>query len=237
MAQVRKEGVEILRVLCGSRAYGLHDEDSDYDYHSVYVVPTSRLLMLGQGALKNTQWEEGGAEDNTGWELGHFLNLATHCNPTVLETFVAPVVRNADGTLDERGEQLRALFPYVLSRKRVLDAFRGYASNQRKKMFEPYGEDKERRMRKAAVAYLRSLYHGQELLREGTYSPRIEDEVWWKRLRAIRSGEEARQGRVIDWAAELEAYIEYAYEHSKVQLEPDFDAVNGVLLQMRRENW
>ena len=63
---VKNEGTQILKVLCGSRAYGLNDEDSDYDYHGVYVVPTSRLLVI-DSRIKETQWVEGESEDNTAW--------------------------------------------------------------------------------------------------------------------------------------------------------------------------
>jgi len=37
----------ILKVLVGSRAHGLANKDSDYDYRAVYVLPTSKILSLG----------------------------------------------------------------------------------------------------------------------------------------------------------------------------------------------
>ncbi|KKK67334.1 hypothetical protein LCGC14_2955100, partial [marine sediment metagenome] len=158
--QVRDAGIEILRVLCGSRAYGLHDDDSDFDYHGIFVVPTNRLLSIGP-KIRETAWVEGTEQDNTAWEVGHFLKLAVQCNPTILETFVAPVEMQ-----DGWGERVRALFPYVISRKQVYEAFRGYSRNQRKKMFEPTGGVRAgERMWKFAVAYIRVLYHGIRLLR------------------------------------------------------------------------
>src|SRR3990167_7517113 len=71
--------------------------------------------------------------DTQGWELGRFLFLATKCNPTVLETFVAPTVFNDSCPVSAQGNlavELRGLLPYVLSRQLVHDAFRGYAPNQ-----------------------------------------------------------------------------------------------------------
>lgn len=32
---------QVLKVLVGSRAHGLHNQDSDFDYRGVYVAPTS----------------------------------------------------------------------------------------------------------------------------------------------------------------------------------------------------
>ncbi|KKK55536.1 hypothetical protein LCGC14_3073540 [marine sediment metagenome] len=79
----------ILKVLTGSRAYGLETPESDFDFHGVYVTPTSQLLAIGPKP-KESIWKEGD-EDFQSWEIGRFLDLAVHCNPTVLETFVAPV--------------------------------------------------------------------------------------------------------------------------------------------------
>ena len=227
---VKNEGTQILKVLCGSRAYGLNDADSDYDYHGVYVVPTSRLLAI-DSRIKETQWVEGESEDNTAWEIGHFLRLATHCNPTILETFVAPVKEST-----ETGLELRKLFPYVLARKRVFDAFRGYAANQRKKMFEPTSADKERRMQKAAIAYLRSLWHGTILLMNGTYMTQVSPD-WRKELMVIRNSDKLDKAHVIQLAEMLESNIEEAYQESSVPEEPDMDKVNEFLLRVRKENW
>jgi Predicted nucleotidyltransferase. len=63
------------------------------------------LLTLGTPHATTT-WIEG-KEDNTSWEIGHFLHLATKCNPTILETFLAPVVETTPW-----GDELRALFPF-----------------------------------------------------------------------------------------------------------------------------
>src|ERR1035437_2558917 len=107
---------EILKVIVGSQAHGLATDESDWDYRGVFVVPTVEILKIG-GNIKNTNWIEGDV-DSTRWEIGHFLNMAVHCNPTVLETFLAPKVDiNAANWTDENvidwGEELRKLFPYV----------------------------------------------------------------------------------------------------------------------------
>jgi len=236
MAHLKNEGTEILRVLCGSRAYGLEDETSDFDYHGVYVVPTSRLLSIGYRIKESTYFDgEGSNQDNTAWELRHFLELALQCNPTVLETFVAPVKNATD-----LGRFLRTLFPYVLNKKRIYDAFRGYAHQQRLKMFDGTSmvktENNYRRMRKAAIAYLRSLYHGEQLLRCGAYEPYIPDGEIRHFLRSLRQGE-PQIHEVIEIAQTLEAAITTAYHLSELPTEPDLDRVNAFLLRVRQEMW
>lgn len=228
--QVKASGTQMLKVLCGSRAYGLEDENSDYDYHHVFVLPTNELLRLDAN-YKETNWVEGSDADNTGWELKHFLSLATHCNPTILETFVAPVVETTP-----LGDELRALFPYVLKRDAVYNAFRGYAHNQRKKMFEPYGEDKEKRMIKAAIAYLRSLIHGYHLLRYGTYQTKL-DSGWQGALYEIKQSTKLDKAYVISEAEHLEEELLTAYKMSQIPEHIDMTPINEFLLKVRKENW
>src|SRR3990167_11312657 len=120
----------ILKVLVGSHAHGRAGPDSDIDPRGVFVHPTSAILSLGQKP-SNTSWVEadkaaGEKDDSTAWELGHFLHLATHCNPTILEVFAAPVVEQA-----EEGRALSMLFPPILSRKCRRDEFVGYGLNRR----------------------------------------------------------------------------------------------------------
>ncbi len=251
----------IIKTLAGSRAYGLETEGSDWDFHGVYATPTSKLLSIGPTPATSV-WQSGDtADDFQSWELGHFLHLATKCNPTVLETFVAPVVVSEDPTLILSygmdiappppgapyaltiGEGLRALFPYVLARKRVFDAFRGYAHNQRAKLFskpdDPTAPQPTGRAWKFATQYLRVLLQGERLLLTGEL---VLDMTRYGIMNGapflmdVRNGKFS-MGHVIDKAAELEAKLKEAYEDSDMQEEPDLDAVNDFLLKVRRENW
>ena len=165
------ESALILKVLTGSRAHHLHTEQSDYDYRGVFVQPTKAILSL-LGHPKQTSWvecrvpEEGGRkEDDTAWEIGHFLHLATHSNPSILEVFAAPIMEAT-----EEGKAMQALLPYVWSPSSVRDAFIGYGLNQRKKMLE----NKDARPNKYAVAYLRTLIQGVGLLEHGTIPIRMD---------------------------------------------------------------
>ncbi len=229
----------VLKVLTGSRAYGLERENSDWDYHAVHIAPTSDLLKLGP-APKGHVWDESKDEDRQTWEIGHFLHLATRCNPTILETFVAPAVQL---TLPFAPE-LRSLLPYVLNRKRIHDSFLGYAHNQRTKLFkkpdDPTKDQPTDRAWKFATQYMRVLIVGEALLRTGELvidmAQHGPGEYTVNFLRDVRHGNFSL-GNVVDRAAKLEAQLKAAYEKSEVQETGNLDAINEFLLRVRIKSW
>ena len=235
----------ILKVIVGSRAHGVADSDSDVDYRGVFVLPTREILALG-ARPKQTAWVEGvpipeGAEDtargkvdDTAWEIGHFLNLAVHCNPTILEVFAAPI--DLEGFATEDGERLRALFPLVWNPRAVRDAFMGYGLNQRKKFLD----NKDGRSAKYAQAYLRTLYQGNVLLREGWLPVDMRPTPIYDTLRRWRErrpdGRPAfAVGAVIDLCEEYRCLVEEAWPVCPQK--PDLGRVNDFLLDVRRRYW
>lgn len=223
----------ILKVLVGSRAHGLHTEQSDYDYRGVFVQPTQEILKIG-GHVQRTSWvegrdvkEAGNKIDDTAWEIGHFLELATHCNPSILEVFAAPVVEEGTNWI---GRTLQELFPAVWHPRRVRDAFIGYGLNQRKKFLE----DKDQRPHKYAVAYLRVLLQAERLLTHGVLPTNMQYHEEYQTLIAFKTGVVSR-GQVIDKCLYWQARVENAAEHCKH--EPDLDKVNDFLLDVRRRYW
>lgn len=215
----------LLKVLVGSRAHGLATAESDYDYRGVYIVPTDELLKLG-ASPKTTQWIEGEVDD-TSWELGHFLKMATQCNPTILETFLAPIVEHSP----QHAWDLRGLFPHLLDSKRIVDAFIGYGLNQRKKFLE----NKNDRPKKYAVAYLRTLFQAEELLRTGTFTVRVVDTEVGPMLKRWKE-EEAPAGEVIQECINWEMKVMKAFEESE-PLVPNLELVNEFLLKVRKSNF
>jgi predicted nucleotidyltransferase len=216
----------ILKVLVGSKAHGLDTPLSDWDYRGVFVTPTADLLALRGDKAKTTTWIEGDVDD-TSWELGHFLHLATHCNPTILETFLSPVQE-----ADENGLELRELFPKVWNSKGVRAAFVGYGMNQRKKFLE----DKDGRPNKFAAAYLRSLFAGWQLLTDGTFTVRVADTEVGELVRRFKNGEYESKGEVIDACERWEKRLNGAYERNPSR-ETDIASVNAFLLKVRKENF
>lgn len=230
--------IDILKVLVGSQAHGLATPQSDYDYRGVFVIPTTELLKLG---VKNssTSWIED-KDDDTSWEVGHFLNLAVRSNPTILETFLAPrmiYMTGEEHRNDKLGRELQELFPYVWNSEGVLKSFLGYGKNQRVKFFE----NKDKRASKYAVAYLRTLYQGWELLTKGTFTIRVADtEIgealkYWKSL-GVGDFPENEVGYVIETCYKWENKLKKAYEDNPNK-ETNTDAVNEFLLKVRKEFW
>ncbi len=218
-----EDKVEILKVLVGSRAHGLADANSDYDYRSVYVLPTQKILSLGF-KYKGNDWIEGDI-DNTSYEIGHFLDLAVKCNPSILEVMVAPVVSATD-----EGAELRKLFSYIWNPYDALNAFVGYSKNQQKKMLD----NKDGRANKYAVAYLRVLYMLNDLLEKGIFSLEIPDGEFKEMLKRWRNGE-YNLGEVINQA---QAWSLLALgKLDGCNHVPDINKVNEFLLSVRRTYW
>lgn len=213
----------ILQTLVGSRAHGLHTEESDYDYRGVFVESTSDMLSIGYKSHP-TSWLEG-KEDQTSYEIGHFLNLACKSNPSILEVLVAPVQE-----VTWEGEELRALFPYVWNSTDVYNAFLGYSKNQQKKFMD----DKDGRTHKYAVAYIRVLIMGIQLLTYREMSLEV-PENWRENLLSIRNGHFSK-GIIIDIAQEQQKLFTAAYKLN-ADKQTDYDKVNAYLLKVRKENW
>lgn len=243
---MKKDKVQILKVLVGSRAHGLADEDSDYDYRGVYVVSTEEILSLGY-KYKGNHWVEGENEDQTAYEIGHFLQLITKCNPTALETLLAPVVespsekcivKNDDyrhpldyiTETENLGQELRDLFPYVWNPNDAFNAFRGYSSNQRKKMIDK----KDDRGPKFACAYIRTLYNLEQLLETGTFDLEIKDPKKKAYLLTIRKGD-FTPGDVLDSAEAVLKRCEILRDKS-TQV-PNLDKVHEFLMKVRKQYW
>lgn len=212
--------IQILKVLVGSQAHGLATPESDFDYRGVFVAPTRALLTIGT-PYSTTSWIEG-KEDNTSWEIGHFLHLATKCNPTILETFLAPVVETTPW-----GTELRGLFRHVWNSTDVMNAFIGYGHNQRKKFLE----DKDKRAPKYAAAYARTLVNAWELLATGTFTVRIQGRPEGETIAKFKRGEYT-YGEVIDFCHEWEKKVRAAYE-ANPDKKTDLDVVNDFLLRCR----
>lgn len=214
--------IDILKIIVGSQAHGLATPQSDYDYRGVFVVPTEEILKIGN-KKKNTSWIEGKVDD-TSWELEHFLMMATKSNPTILETFLAPVEY-----INEDGEELRALFDKVWSSRGVRDAFVGYGLNQRKKFLD----DKDGRRDKYAAAYARTLVNAYELLTTGTFTVRIADLEVGVQIRRFKDGDYTT-GELIEFSERMMKKVDEAYEKNPDK-ETDMDAINAFLIKMRKK--
>lgn len=224
----------ILKTIVGSQANGLADKDSDTDYRGVFVTPTSEILKLG-GKYKSNSFIQGNTDETT-YEIGHFLHLAVHCNPSILEVFKAPIVfeQQIGSVLQENfGMGIQDLFPYVWNPKGVYDAFCGYSKNQETKMLD--NKTEYDRIGKFACAYLRTLYNLECLLKTETFTLDVtHNPDLYKRLKEIRKGNFTK-GDVINEAEQRKKKC--ADLLNKCNHKPDLDKVNEFLLKVRRDFW
>ena len=219
----------ILKSLVGSRGYGVHGETADYDYRGVYVLPTEHILSLSH-RYKGTHWVEGKdcGVDDTAYEIGHFLHLASKCNPTILNTLKAPIVE-----ADQWGKQLRELFPAFIDMKRCYDAFIGYGLNQRKKMLH----NKDDRWQKYGAAYTRQLWYLTNLFKCGDYKFVITGTPFEQQLYAIKK-KQLTAGQIIDLCNQTKKGIDDIIENNgwpKSTADPD--KINTFLLKIRAAFW
>lgn len=218
----------ILKALVGSRAHGLHREDSDWDWRGIYVQPTREILALGHNP-KTVQWLEG-KEDFTNYEIGHFLMLATKANPSVLELLVSPTTETPLINGRNWGAEIQALFPYLYNPQDAFNAFSGYSLNQRKKMLD----DKDGRKWKYALAYIRTLQNLCDLLLDDKFSLEIKRDDRRVILADIRDGK-VTSGDIIDHAETLVFFCKKMLEVAKNR--QDLGRVNDLLLEVRRSFW
>lgn len=215
--------VTIHEALVGSRAHGLHTESSDYDWRGIHVVPTSEILSLNH-KYSGTHWLEGD-QDQTSYEIGHFLQLATKANPSVLEVLVADQLRVSS----EYSQKLRELLPFMFDPENAFNAFAGYSCNQRKKLLE----DHLGRKFKFGVAYIRTSYNLTTLFKTGTFSLVVPESLR-QELLDVKAGKWS-DGQIIDRA---EGFIREAKEMlPNLKSQKDLAKINQFLLLVRHSFW
>lgn len=221
---MKKDKIQILKVLVGSKAHGTADKNSDSDYRGVYIIPTSTLVSMGY-KHKGVSWVEGETEDQTSYELENFLNLALQGHPNILEMFVAPVIE-----CNEDGEELLKLFPHIWSPEKAYAAFFNYANNRRKHIFNAENEEVAI---KSAYCHIRVLYNLCTLLRAKIFTLEIPNECKifmkeikegkWKKGAIINLGE--------DLIADAKKYLKICKQKRDVELIKQF------LVDKRKKYW
>lgn len=153
---------QILTVVTGSRLHGLNSPQSDTDLRGVFMNDLADIVNPFEKP-KDTRWIEGATADDTSYELRKFVKEAVAGNPNFIEILFSD--RYIPEATTEMGLEMQRNAERFIDSKRIFEAFKGYAGNQYNKMnlFDP-----DVRTPKFAVAYIRSLLNGVELLRYGT---------------------------------------------------------------------
>ena len=199
----------------------------------VFAIPTSEILSLGRGPMKYAwQSESRHVDDEGGEEVAKWLFLLSKGSPHSIDMLFAPIEADWAAQCDpetlSRAHVMRGIGMDALSRKPVQEGVIGYAMNSFRKIKERPGKWKG--------AMLRVLYQGQELVYSGTLSNglAVPEDGWGNTVRrALR--DEMTEGEALDIANRLIAEIRAA--PSVLPDEPDWNGINGWLLDLRRELW
>jgi hypothetical protein len=211
----------MLRVVIGSRAYGLDDERSDTDRRGVYLAPAERQWSLW-GVPEQLECD---ATQECYWELQKFLSLAVKSNPNALEVLWSPLVEHAT----ELGLELLALRTACVSRL-AYQTFGGYVLSQFRKL--------QADLRGGAVKWkhvmhlLRLQQAGIALLRTGELPVHV-DEPTRNRLLSVKRGEVPLE-TCDAWRRELQTEFDAAFAASTLPEQPDYALVNAFLVRCRR---
>ncbi|MEV4346730.1 nucleotidyltransferase domain-containing protein [Actinoplanes sp. NPDC049596] len=210
----------ILRVVVGSRAYGLAGPDSDHDRRGVYAAPTRLFWPLD----KPPTHLDGPLEEQFSWELDRFCTLALQANPTVLEVLWSPLIEH----LTPDGEDLRGVRQAFLSR-RLAETYGSYARDQLARVTtrrERTGETNH----KQAMHMIRLLMAGAHVLRTGQVL--VDVSFARDRLLAVKHGHVAWPD-VTAWAADLQADLATAAATTALPPEPDRTTIDQLLVRVR----
>ena len=218
----------ILEGVVGSTAYGLNTKNSDVDIKGVYMLDTKEVLSIGFN-------QEHTTKDHTDpdWvyhEVGKFMKLVLNGNPTVTEllyledyTVLTPV-----------GQLLIDNRDAFLSTKAVMNAYRGYAFAQAKKLnnrteqgLDGYDSSLKNRFAKHTRHCFRLLMQARQLLETGTLTLRVTPE---QREYLFAMGEKTADEVVEEFMrqdAEFENIV------SVLPDKPEMERLNDLLYEIR----
>lgn len=218
----------------GSTAYGLATPESDIDYMGVYLEPKEtflglRLVQDKDFTIHNTSEEL----DTTYHEVGKFLRLALKSNPSILELLWLKEYTD----MSPQGETLVDHRHWFASADLVKGAYLGYATQQFKLLERrgDFGSDMAKRTEKHARHLYRLLLQGFDLYRTGELNVELSKadadnvrEFGWR----VAGGD-------LDLARSEMAYYEAQFKEKQphVRYEPNEQAANALLVQMRLEGY
>lgn len=227
------ESRAIYVVRSGSHAYGTNIPTSDEDTRGVCIPPADYLV-----GLRKWQVYKDDKRDCTIYGLHHYAGLALTNNPQSIEVLF---VRECDILrITPLGRVLREVAPIFLS-KLVGRTARGIANQhvetlrdrhssrhgKHAELIDQYGFDT-----KDASHIIRTMRMAAETLATGvvnTYRPDRDE------LRAIRTGEWSFE-QVLDEVDRLHAVLAAAIASSSLPDEPDFEAVNQLVMDLTRRS-
>ena len=220
----------ILQGIVGSTAYGLATPRSDIDRLGVYMEPLRAVVGLS-GSKKVDNSVVTNDPDLTLHEIGKFCRLALAGNPTVSELLWLPEY----DMLSPEGAVLVQNRHLFLSQK-IRQTYGGYAIQQLKRLKDrgDFSSDLKKRTQKHGRHCYRLIIQGMHALREGEVKVRLdEDEV----AACFGAGGLAATDVEEYEAMVMELMDEFDDIPSELPNEPDSDAINDLLVQIRMDSW
>ena len=218
----RYEDHIVYECLVGSRAYGLHTEESDEDIRGVYLPPATMHWSL----FGVPEQLEDHQNDRVFWEVGKFCKLALKSNPNILEILFTDKIIKVDPAfqtiLDNRDAFLSKL---------AYNTYCGYAMAQLKKLKQDLRNRGEIRW-KHAMHLIRLLLSGIHLFRH--HDVLVDVGCYRDDLLSIRNAE-MDFSKIDEWRLGLEEMFEKELSRTSLPDQPDYERVNGILVEMRKD--
>lgn len=218
----------ILEGVTGSTAYGLATKNSDVDIKGVYLLPVEEILKIGFDPQHTTK--DHVDPDWVYHEIGKFMKLVLAGNPTVTEllyldeyTVMTPV-----------GQMLIDNRDAFLSTTAVMNAYRGYAFSQAKKLnnrteqgLDGYDSALKNRFAKHTRHCFRLLMQAKQLLETGTLDVKVAPE---QREYLFAMGEKTADEVVQEFMRQDKEFDSIV---SVLPDKPDIEKLNKVLYEIR----
>lgn len=211
----------IFRCVISSRAYGVHDEESDVDRRGIYL-PTADQHWSLYGVPEQIENE---TTQEAYWELQKFVVLALKANPNVLECLYSPIVETATPL----ALKLRDMKEAFMS-KLAYQTYNGYVMSQFKKMQADIRNQGQIKW-KHVMHLIRLLLSGIKVLSEGFVPVEVAEHR--EALLTIKSGE-MPWGDVEAWRLKLHTELDEAFQKTELPERPDYEAANAFLVKARR---
>lgn len=223
-------------VLAGSRLFGIHSDESDYDYIGAVIEPPSYRLGIKNHKSKGgsqhgfEQHEFSGDNyEGTVYSLRKLALMLAEGNPTIITTMFADPLQDAYGICtDEFRDIVRSRASGVRFLK-YMKAQRGAmlgerSGTNRPDLIQAFGYDT-----KFAGHWLRLGYQGIEYLETGNITLPMPDESTVAgcalNVREVRAGQWTKS-QVVREGEALTARLERAYEACTLPEEADYHMLN-----------
>jgi predicted nucleotidyltransferase len=234
----------------GSRAYGIENKDSDWDYYGMCMIPRKNIfpneygMLLGLDSIPTfNQWEKKNFIDSDSgkdmsfvvYGIVRYAYLLMQGNPNIIESLFTPrecVIYSTP--IGEKFRNNRQIFiskdnfvrtrAYAFSQLKKLDRV---PEGKRKESYDIYGYDV-----KYAAHAIRLISNCRQMIENQTIDLRRDREM----VKAIRRGEWTLS-QIRDYCNKQELYLEDIVNKSNLPPKPNINTVRSLLLSCIKEHY